>query len=38
MASYQKRKNGDGSTSVLAWVRMKGFDPATKSFSTHAFT
>src|ERR1700683_3418143 len=32
MASYDKRKNSDGSTSVLAWVRMKGFDPATKSF------
>jgi integrase len=32
MASYQKRKNGDGSTSFLAWVRLKGFNTASKSF------
>jgi integrase len=33
MASYQKRKNGDGSTSVVAWVRVKGFQTASKAFS-----
>ena len=36
MASYQKRKNGDGSKSVLAWVRIKPFKPASRSFSNHA--
>jgi len=34
MASYQKRKNGDGSTSVVAWVRIKGFQTASKAFPT----
>src|SRR5580698_7235869 len=32
MASYQKRTNGDGSKAVMAWVRIKGFKPASKSF------
>jgi integrase len=32
MASYQRRKNGDGSRSVLAWVRIKPFKPVSKSF------
>ncbi len=36
MASYQKRKNGDGSTSVLAWVRIKPFKPASKAFADQA--
>lgn len=36
MASFQKRKNGDGSTSVLAWVRIKPFKPASKAFKTVA--
>ena len=36
MASYQKRKNGDGSTSVMAWVRVKGFDTASKAFPNQA--
>ena len=34
MASYQKRKYDDGSTAVLAWVRIKPFKPASKSFPT----
>lgn len=34
MASYDKRKNGDGSTSWLAWVRIKPFKPASKAFPT----
>jgi hypothetical protein len=32
MASYQKRTNGDGSKSVMAWVRIKPFKPASKAF------
>lgn len=36
MASYQKRRNGDGTTSVLAWVRIKPFKPASKSFPDQA--
>jgi integrase len=36
MASYQKRRYGDGSTAVLAWVRVKPFKPASKSFPTPA--
>jgi integrase len=36
MASYQKRKNGDGSSSVMAWVRVKPFKPASKAFSNQA--
>jgi integrase len=32
MASYQKRKNSDGSKAVLAWVRIKPFKPVSKSF------
>ena len=36
MASYQKRKNGDGSTSVIAWVRIKPFKPASKAFANQA--
>jgi integrase len=36
MASYQKRTNGDGSKAVMAWVRIKGFKPASKSFPTLA--
>ena len=35
MASFQKRKNGDGSKSVLAWVRIKPFKPVSKSFPNH---
>jgi hypothetical protein len=34
MASYQKRKNGDGSASVIAWVRIQPFKPASKAFPT----
>jgi integrase len=34
MASYQKRKYDDGSKAVLAWVRIKPFKPASKSFPT----
>jgi integrase len=34
VASYQKRKNSDGSTSVLAWVRIKPFKAASKAFPT----
>lgn len=33
MASYQKRKNNDGTTSVMAWVRIKPFKAASKAFS-----
>jgi integrase len=36
MASYQKRKNGDGTTSVIAWVRIKPFKPASKASPTLA--
>lgn len=36
MASYQKRKNGDGTSSVLAWVRVTPFKPASKAFPTQA--
>ena len=36
MASYQKRTYGDGSKSVLAWVRIKPFKPASRSFSNQA--
>jgi integrase len=36
MASYQKRTNGDGSKSVLAWVRIRPFKPASKSFPNKA--
>jgi integrase len=32
MPSFQKRTNGDGSKVVLAWVRIKSFKPASKSF------
>jgi integrase len=32
MASYQKRKNSDGSASVIAWVRIQPFKPASKAF------
>jgi hypothetical protein len=32
MASYQKRKNRDGTTSEIAWVRIKPFKPASKAF------
>lgn len=34
MASYQKRKNRDGTVSVIAWVRVKPFKPASKAFPT----
>ena len=34
MPSIQKRKNGDGSTSFLVWVRIKPFKPASRSFQT----
>ncbi len=34
MPSFQKRKYGDGSTSFLAWVRVKPFKPVSKSFGT----
>ncbi len=36
MASIQKRKNGDGSTSFLAWVRIKPFKPASRAFPTQS--
>jgi integrase len=36
MPSIQKRKNGDGSTAYLAWVRIKPFKPASRSFATKA--
>jgi integrase len=36
MASYQKRTNGDGSKSVLAWVRVKPFKAASKAFPNQA--
>jgi integrase len=36
MASFQKRTNGDGSKSVLAWVRIKPFKPASKAFPNQA--
>jgi integrase len=36
MASYQKRTNGDGSKSVMAWVRIKPFKPASKAFPNKA--
>lgn len=36
MATIQKRKNGDGSTAFLTWVRIKGFKPVTRSFETRA--
>jgi hypothetical protein len=31
MATYQKRKNLDGSTAVIAWVRIRPYKPASKS-------
>lgn len=34
MATVQKRRNGDGSTSFLAWVRVGKFKPATRAFQT----
>lgn len=34
MATIQKRSNGDGSTSFVAWVRIGKFKPATRAFST----
>lgn len=34
MATYQKRKKRDGSTSVIAWVRIKGFRTASRAFPT----
>jgi integrase len=36
MASFQKRTNGDGSKAIIAWVRVRPFKPASKSFSTMA--
>jgi hypothetical protein len=36
MASYQKRTYGDGSKSVFAWVRIKPFKPASRSYSNQA--
>jgi integrase len=36
MPSFQKRTNGDGSKVVLAWVRIKSFKPASKSFPNMA--
>jgi integrase len=36
MASYQKRKNSDGTTSEIAWVRIKPFKPASKAFPNRA--
>jgi integrase len=36
MASFQKRTNGDGSKTVLAWVRIKPFKPASKAFTNQA--
>jgi integrase len=36
MASFQKRTNGDGSKSVMAWVRIKPFKPASKAFPNKA--
>jgi integrase len=36
MPSFQKRKNGDGSSSVLAWVRIRPFKPVSKSFPNQA--
>src|ERR1700730_9636639 len=32
MASYQRRRNSNGSASVLAWVRVKPFKTASKAF------
>ena len=35
MATFNKRKNSDGSHSWVAWVRVKPFKPATRGgFST----
>jgi integrase len=34
MASYHKRTNGDGSKAVIAWVRVKPFKTASRSFPT----
>jgi integrase len=34
MPSIQKRTNSDGSRSFLAWVRIKPFKPASRSFAT----
>jgi len=34
MATVQKRRNGDDSTSFLAWVRVGKFKPATRAFQT----
>ena len=34
MASYQKRTNGNGSKTVLAWVRVKPFKPVSKAFQS----
>jgi integrase len=36
MASYQRRKNSDGSRSVLALVRVRPFKSASKAFKNHA--
>jgi integrase len=36
MPSFQKRTNGDGSKSVLAWVRIRPFKPVSKSFPNQA--
>jgi integrase len=32
MATFAKRKNGDGTTSVRAWVRVRPFKPTAKTF------
>lgn len=34
MATYSQRKYKDGSKAWIAWVRVKGFEPATRSFAT----
>ena len=34
MATVQKRRNSDGTTSFLAWVRIGKFKPATQAFPT----
>lgn len=36
MATINKRKNGDGTTSYVAQVRLKGFRPVAKSLATKA--
>lgn len=34
MATFSQRKYKDGSKAWIAWVRVKGFEPATRSFPT----